>query len=70
MDGLSTYLYMGGYAAFIWPAFGISAAVLVGLLWQSLNQLRRTEAELRRLQEDEVAESAGGGEKEGEPEGP
>jgi len=37
---------MGGYAAFVWPAYALAVAVLVGLLLVSLRQLRRSEAEL------------------------
>jgi len=37
---------MGGYGAFVWPAFGISALVL-GWLWvSSLRRLRGLEREL------------------------
>ncbi|NQV54414.1 MAG: heme exporter protein CcmD [Rhodospirillales bacterium] len=50
MNDLNTYFNMGGYAAFVWPAYGISAIALVGLLWQSVAQLRRSETELRNLQ--------------------
>lgn len=44
MDALGTYLAMGGYGAFVWPAYGVSAAVLIGLgVWIAvrLNRLRR-----------------------------
>jgi len=37
---------MGGYAAFVWPAYALAGAVLVGLLLVSLRQLRRSEADL------------------------
>ncbi len=40
---------MGGYAGFIWPAFGISALVLAGLLLDSQRRLRAQEAELAAL---------------------
>jgi len=40
---------MGGYAAFVWPALGIAAAVMVGLLVQSLQSLRAREEELEKL---------------------
>ena len=32
MDAVSQFLDMGGYAGFVWPAYGIAAIVLVGLL--------------------------------------
>ncbi len=40
---------MGGYAGFVWPAFGISALVLVGLLVLSWRGLKAREAELAAL---------------------
>lgn len=46
---MSDFLAMGGYAAYVWPAFGFAAAVLLGLLWQSWRAARRREAELEQL---------------------
>ncbi len=40
---------MGGYAAFVWPSFAITAVVLVGLLLASLRLLRSNEAALTAL---------------------
>ncbi len=40
---------MGGYAAFVWPSFAITAVVLVGLLVASLRLLRSNEAALTAL---------------------
>lgn len=53
MDQVSTYLAMDGYGAFIWPSFGVSALVLIGLLIQSRRFLKSTEAELESLRRDE-----------------
>ena len=39
---------MGGYAGFIWPAYGIAALVLIGVLAVSLQQLRQARELLRR----------------------
>lgn len=41
---------MGGYAAFVWPAFGIAAALMVGLLIASRRSLRSREATLKELE--------------------
>jgi heme exporter protein D len=49
MAGLSDFLSMGGHAAFIWPAYGIVALVLVGLLIAGQRFQRNTEAELSAL---------------------
>jgi heme exporter protein D len=48
-DTIQTYLAMGGYAGFVWPAYALAAIVLVGLLAISLRQLRKAEAELAAL---------------------
>jgi heme exporter protein D len=49
LDALTTFLAMGGYAAFVWPAFAIAAAVLIGLLLVSWRGLKAREAELGAL---------------------
>ena len=41
---------MGGYAGFVWPAFGIAALVMVALLVLSLRDLRARRAKLVALQ--------------------
>ena len=40
---------MGGYAGFVWSAFGVTALVLVGLLVVSWRSLKAREAELAAL---------------------
>jgi heme exporter protein D len=50
MDTITRYLEMGGYAAFVWPAFGIALAVLAGFVITSLRSLKSREATLRSLQ--------------------
>ncbi len=46
MEQLREFFAMGGYGAFVWPAFGASALVL-GWLWvSSLRRLRGLEREL------------------------
>ena len=46
---MSDFFAMGGYAAYVWPAFGFAALVLVGLVAQSWWAARRREAELEQL---------------------
>lgn len=46
---MSDFFAMGGYGAYVWPAFGFAAAVLLGLLWQSWRAARSREAELEQL---------------------
>ncbi len=43
---------MGGYAAFVWPAFGVTAVVMVILLITSLRALRSNQAALELLEHD------------------
>lgn len=43
---MSDYFSMGGYAAFVWPAFALSFAVLASLLAVSLKGLRESEKAL------------------------
>ena len=40
---------MGGYAAYVWPAFGFTLAVMVGLFAQSWRAARAAERELAEL---------------------
>lgn len=42
---------MGGYAAYVWSAFGFTLVVLVGLLGQSWRAAHQREAELAQLRE-------------------
>ena len=46
---MSGFLEMGGYAAFVWPAYGVAALVLLGLLFDSLSAYRRRQRELETL---------------------
>ena len=52
MASIETFLAMGGYAGFIWPAYAVAAAVLACLLVLSLRTLRRREAALALLMRD------------------
>ena len=44
-------LDMGKYAAFVWPAFALSAAVLAGLVWDTLARARRWRREAERREQ-------------------
>jgi heme exporter protein D len=48
---MSEFLAMGGYAAYVWSAFGFAALVLLALLAHSVWSARRREEELARLRE-------------------
>ncbi|HLI12193.1 MAG TPA: heme exporter protein CcmD [Alphaproteobacteria bacterium] len=50
VDSIVAFLEMGGRAQFVWPAYGLTAAVLVGLLVVSLRAMRAHERELDRFE--------------------
>ena len=43
---MNEYLAMGGYAAYVWPAYGVAALVLLGLWIGSVRTLRQREAQI------------------------
>ena len=51
MGAIQQYLAMGGYGAFVWPAFGVTALVMIGLWWDSVRTLRRNERALDAVQD-------------------
>lgn len=46
MTALNHFLAMGGYARFVWPAFGLAVLVLGGLLIESLVTYKKRQREL------------------------
>jgi len=50
VEALSEFLDMGGYAPFVWGAYGFCAAVLIAMLVQSWRRLRANEDTLRRIE--------------------
>jgi heme exporter protein D len=52
VEDLGRYLAMGGYAAFVWPAYGVAFAVLGGLAWYSWRCYRASAAALDQLQRE------------------
>ncbi|HWD59677.1 MAG TPA: heme exporter protein CcmD [Stellaceae bacterium] len=50
MSGLAGWAAMGGYAAFVWPAYAVALAVLGGIAVQSVRRYRASLRELDRLQ--------------------
>jgi heme exporter protein D len=41
MDALYRFLEMGGYARFVWPAYGLAAVLLASMAVQSYRTWRR-----------------------------
>jgi heme exporter protein D len=52
MSALSGWADMGGYAAFVWPAYAVAVAVLGGIAIQSWRRYRASVRVLDRLQRD------------------
>ncbi len=50
MDSLTSFLEMGGYARFVWPAFAVTVIVLAGLLVESVRVLKVRQQRLDLLQ--------------------
>jgi heme exporter protein D len=50
MEAFAKFLDMGGYAAYVWPALGLTGAVLAGLWIASALSAKRREAELAALE--------------------
>jgi heme exporter protein D len=50
MESLAAFVAMGGYGAFVWPAFGLTAVVMAGLAILSLRRLRAEERDLAAIE--------------------
>ena len=51
MESLTSFLFMGGYASFIWPSYGIVAIVLLILVVLSFRTFRFQQRRLVLLEE-------------------
>lgn len=49
---MSNFFAMGGYGAFIWPAYGVSLVALLVMVWQSWSAWRAANKRLKALEED------------------
>ncbi len=50
MNAVDSFLAMGGYAVYVWSAYGVAAAVLTGLFVVSVAGYRRQQRDLKALQ--------------------
>lgn len=50
MTEIEAFFDMGGYAAFVWPSLGLTLLVMLGLLVQTLQQLRARQRRLAELE--------------------
>lgn len=54
---LNAFFEMGGYAGYVWPAYGLSVLVVGALIWRSfaaLGAARRALADLEGGREEEA----------------
>ena len=61
MDDIRAFFEMGGYGIYVWPAFGVTAIVLIGMLLASLRSLRDNEETLETLQGERRRRAPGTG---------
>lgn len=47
---MQDFFAMGGYAAFVWPSYGLAVVILLWFLIASRHGLKAREAELRALE--------------------
>ena len=52
MASVMDFLAMGGYAGYVWPAYGVTGLLLLAMLAWSLAAYRRCQRALERLQRD------------------
>ena len=48
MKSLHEFLTMGGYAAYVWPAYAVAAVVMIANAVLPSGRLKRLKAEIRR----------------------
>ena len=53
MEAIEKFLAMGGYAAYVWPAFGLTALVMIALLVATVRSLRARQSTLDLLKRDD-----------------
>lgn len=56
---MSDFFAMGGYGAFIWPCYGLTALVMIVLVVQSLRSMRTNEKLVETLRAGRASRRAG-----------
>jgi heme exporter protein D len=54
MNAVMHFLAMGGYAGFVWPAYGVASLVLAWMLVDSIGAYRRVSRELQSLEREKA----------------
>ena len=49
MDRIAAFFAMGGYAAYVWPAFATATVVMTALVISTMRTLRRREREIAEI---------------------
>ena len=57
MSDLAEYFAMGGYAAYVWPAYGVAALVLIALAIFAVRGYRARQALLTALREQQTEDA-------------
>ena len=57
MAEIYEFLAMGGYARFVWPAYGVALIAIGGLAVQSVRSLRSLRREVAALEDGEPGRS-------------
>jgi heme exporter protein D len=60
MQALMSYLEMGGYAAYVWPAYALAITVMGGFFLHGLWRYRRGQRTLEEIQRTRPARSRHG----------
>jgi len=50
MEGIGAFFAMGGYAAFVWPAFAVTLGLMAALGWSTWRRLKAAERALAALE--------------------
>ncbi len=50
MEQIQSFFAMGGYGAYVWPAYGLTAAVMITFLITTLRGLRSRQKALEALE--------------------
>ncbi len=55
MAEIEHYLAMGGFALYVWPAYGVAMLIMAALAIQSVAAYRRHRRELERLEKAKMS---------------
>ena len=50
---MAHFFAMGGYAAFVWPAYGVSFVGVGAMIWLTLSDYSRVKRRLAELERDD-----------------